>query len=82
MQLPQGARLWRERGSDHAWTDETHMTAGVLDAVVWGNWQRAGGKASDKPKPIARPSDAKAAEDRRGRIEARARRARARMKQN
>lgn len=55
--LPPGASLWNEIGGDAAWTTSEHLLANVLDTLNAANWQRGGGKAGDRPKPVQRPAD-------------------------
>lgn len=38
------------------WDIDTHLLAGVLDALNGANWQRGGGKGA-APKPVPRPED-------------------------
>lgn len=37
------------------WTTEAELTAGVIDAINLGNWQRQGKGSAPKPKPVKRP---------------------------
>lgn len=60
MNLPAGALLWQEIGSDTAWTTESHLLAQAVDALNGANWQRSGEGKGQAPKPIPRPSDIKA----------------------
>jgi hypothetical protein len=57
MQLPAGAQTWKSCGYDVAWTDEAHLAALAVDVAQIANWQRGGGKKTDMPKPLPRPSD-------------------------
>lgn len=46
----------RLRSPEHIeWTLTNHLLATAVDALHGGNWQRGGGKAANKPKPIPRP---------------------------
>lgn len=56
-QLPPGSATWNATGGDSAWNVQEHLTANLLDAQNIGNWIAAGGKPSDKPKPVPRPAD-------------------------
>jgi hypothetical protein len=53
---PDGARQW---------TVDTYMLANAVDLLQAANWQRSedGNKGRNKPKPVKRPSDQKAATD-------------------
>lgn len=54
--LPMGSAVWIAAGSDAAWSQETHMLAGVTDILAGANWQRSDGKGP-QPKPLPRPGD-------------------------
>jgi hypothetical protein len=57
MQLPAGAQTWKSCGYDSAWTEAEHLAALAVDVAQIANWQRGGGKKTDLPKPIRRPSE-------------------------
>lgn len=69
--LPGGSALWRAAGVDAGWTEEAHLLATVVDVLQLANWQR-GGKGQ-KPNPLLRPTDLRAATERADREESRAR---------
>lgn len=54
--LPSGAAVWQSLGIDSAWSNESHLLAGVIDLLAGANWQRGGGKGQ-RPKPIPRPAE-------------------------
>lgn len=56
LQLPAGSATWGSCGFDAAWSNETHMSATILDVLRGANWQRGQGKGN-KPNPIPRPGD-------------------------
>lgn len=64
---------WVALGRNDAWTLETHLLAGIHDALVWANYQRGDGKGA-KPQPMDRPADIKSREDQADRHAARAQR--------
>ena len=72
VQLPAGAQTWVAAGTDSAWTLGEHLTASVFDALNLANWQRSGDSKAKAPKPIPRPSDAREADVKADRLEARA----------
>lgn len=41
------------------WSAETHLLAHVADLLAAGNWQRAGRRNAQKPKPVPRPGQTK-----------------------
>lgn len=82
MALPAGAVTWQLAGVDSAWTTTDHLLAQVVDVLNGANWQRAGGKDKDKPKPVLRPSEIHEAQARRDRVMERARAFRARQQQS
>lgn len=77
--LPWGSAIFRAMGLDQAWTTGEHLAAQSVDLMAAANWQRGGGKGS-RPKPIPRPSEAKALEDRKERDRLRALRHRAKRR--
>ena len=50
-----------ELGESAFWTVDTHLFAGVLDALNGANFQRGGGRGK-KPTPIPRPGERSTAE--------------------
>ncbi|MBC3186286.1 hypothetical protein H7347_06830 [Corynebacterium sp. zg-331] len=42
-------------GEDEPWGLTEQLLAAAVDALNGANWQRSGGKAHTKPKPIPRP---------------------------
>ena len=62
-----GSATWIEVGTDAAWSAETHMLANLVDLTVWANYQRGGGEGT-KPKPIPRPEQARAEQERTERV--------------
>lgn len=70
--LPAGAVTWQLAGVDSAWTTTDHLLAQVVDVLNGANWQRAGGKDRDKPKPVLRPAEIHEARERQERVLARA----------
>ena len=42
-------------GDDALWTLESQLLAHIGDVLAAANWQRAGDKRAQKPKPIPRP---------------------------
>lgn len=79
MNLPMGSATWIAAGTDAAWTAETHMVAHLIDATMLANYQRGGNKGA-QPKPIARPAEAKAEQEKRERAFVRASKFAARQK--
>lgn len=65
--LPPGNALQRERLGEAAyWTADTYLLAVIGDALHAANWQRAGDRHAQRPKPIPRPDqDGQPAEGRR-----------------
>ena len=62
LEADQGSAIARcELGESAFWTVDTHLLAGVLDALNGANFQRGGGKGK-KPTPIPRPGEKAAAE--------------------
>lgn len=50
-----GTAVYRLLAGDRAqWGDAEELLAGILDALVAGNWQRGGGKGP-RPKQLPRP---------------------------
>lgn len=76
--LPPGAAVWIAAGSDGAWSQETHMLAGVTDLLKGANWQRSDGK-SPAPKPMPRPGDEARAKGKTSKMAANAARFRAKQ---
>lgn len=57
--LPPGNALQRERlGEGAYWTADTYLLALIGDALQAANWQRAGDRNAQRPKPIPRPDTA------------------------
>jgi hypothetical protein len=55
-QLPEDAATWRSaHGDDAHWNLDRQLLAAVADRLAEANWQRAGGKSGNRPKPIPRP---------------------------
>src|SRR5699024_6734589 len=55
LEADQGSAIARcELGESAFWTVDTHLLAGVLDALNGANFQRGGGKGK-KPAPTPRP---------------------------
>lgn len=78
MALPQGAAVWIAAGSDSAWSMESHMLAGITDALQGANWQRSDGK-SPAPNPLPRPGDEARAKSKTSAVASQAERFRARQ---
>ena len=56
LEADQGSAIARyELGESAFWTVDTHLLAGVLDALNGANFQRGGGKGK-KPTPVPRPN--------------------------
>jgi len=54
--LPSDCALARElNGDDIEWDLTNQLLAAQVDVLAIANWQRAGGKRKDKPKPVERP---------------------------
>lgn len=54
--LPPGNALQRERlGEAAQWGPEAYLLALIGDALQAANWQRAGDRHAQRPKPIPRP---------------------------
>lgn len=55
LEADQGSAIARcELGESAFWTVDTHLLAGVLDALNGANFQRGGGRGK-RPSPIPRP---------------------------
>ena len=55
LEADQGSAIARhELGESAFWTVDTHLLAGVLDALNGANFQRSGGRGK-KPSPVPRP---------------------------
>ena len=50
-----------ELGESAFWTVDTHLLAGVLDALNGANFQRSGGRGK-RPSPVPRPGEKSTAE--------------------
>ena len=62
LEADQGSAVARcELGESAFWTVDTHLLAGVLDALNGANFQRGGGKGK-KPSPVPRPGEKPTAE--------------------
>ena len=62
LEADQGSAIARcELGESAFWTVDTHLLAGVLDALNGANFQRGGGRGK-KPTPIPRPGEKSTAE--------------------
>ena len=62
LEADQGSAIARcELGESAFWTVDTHLLAGVLDALNGANFQRGGGRGK-KPSPIPRPGEKPTAE--------------------
>ena len=62
LEADQGSAIARcELGESAFWTVDTHLLAGVLDALNGANFQRCGGRGK-KPTPIPRPGEKPTAE--------------------
>ena len=62
LEADQGSAIARcELGESAFWTVDTHLLAGVLDALNGANFQRGGGRGK-KPTPIPRPGENATAE--------------------
>ena len=62
LEADQGAAIARcELGESAFWTVDTHLLAGVLDALNGANFQRSGGRGK-RPSPIPRPGEKATAE--------------------
>lgn len=57
-----GSACWQTLKVDAAWTIQEHLTAHLVDILNGANWQRGGGKGS-QPKPLPRPDDLRAKEE-------------------
>lgn len=54
--LPRESALVREiHGEALVWDITNQLLASIADQLAIANWQRAGGKKADRPKPIPRP---------------------------
>ena len=57
LEADQGSAIARHELGDAAfWTVDTHLLAGVLDALNGANFQRGGGKGK-RPDPVPRPGE-------------------------
>lgn len=57
LEADQGSAIARyELGESAFWTVDTHLLAGVLDALNGANFQRGGGKGK-RPEPVPRPGE-------------------------
>ena len=62
LEADQGSAIARcELGESAFWTVDTHLLAGVLDALNGANFQRSGGRGK-RPSPIPRPGEKSTAE--------------------
>ena len=62
LEADQGSAIARcELGESAFWTVDTHLLAGVLDALNGANFQRGGGKGK-RPEPVPRPGENATAE--------------------
>ena len=62
LEADQGSAIARcELGESAFWTVDTHLLAGVLDALNGANFQRGGGRGK-RPSPIPRPGEKSTAE--------------------
>ena len=67
---PRDSPLLRALNPDTGWDLHAHLLAVIFDSLNAANWQRAGGKQSTKPKPLARPGQSAGESDRaRGRTD-------------
>lgn len=59
--------FWRAVDADGEglWQPDTYLLANAVDALNVANWQRSedGSKNRNRPKPLPRPSDRRASED-------------------
>lgn len=55
--LPRNSALVREIHGEEtlAWDITNQLLAAIADLQAIANWQRSGGKRSERPKPIPRP---------------------------
>lgn len=58
---PRESPLVRALNPENSWDLHAHLLAVIFDSLNAANWQRAGGKQSSKPKPLARPGQSDAA---------------------
>ena len=62
LEADQGSAIARcELGESAFWTVDTHLLAGVLDALNGANFQRSGGRGK-RPSPVPRPGEKPTAE--------------------
>ena len=62
LEADQGSAIARcELGESAFWTVDTHLLAGVLDALNGANFQRSGGRGK-RPEPVPRPGEKSTAE--------------------
>lgn len=52
-----GSALSQTMFPDVDWDLEAHLLAGIYDLLAVANWQRGGGGAGRRPKPLPRPGD-------------------------
>ena len=62
LEADQGSAIARcELGESAFWSVDTHLLAGVLDALNGANFQRGGGRGK-RPSPVPRPGEKPTAE--------------------
>ena len=62
LEADQGSAIARcELGESAFWSVDTHLLAGVLDALNGANFQRSGGRGK-RPSPVPRPGEKSTAE--------------------
>lgn len=62
LEADQGSAIARcELGESAFWSVDTHLLAGVLDALNGANFQRSGGRGK-RPEPVPRPGEKSTAE--------------------
>lgn len=55
-QSPRGSALSRAiNGEEDTWGVLEHLTAGLIDLLALGNWQRGGDESAKRPDPLPRP---------------------------
>jgi len=66
-QYVRDSAFWNRMDPDghRLWTPDTYLLAAAVDVLQVANWQRSedGQKGRNKPKPVQRPQDIKAAQD-------------------
>lgn len=82
VNLPAGAVTWHAAGVDASWSPAEFLLAQAVDALQGANWQRGGGKESDRPKPLPRPAEVAERAARESRVIERARAFKARQQQS